>query len=77
MKGCPESPGVDVKFHAPNLAQYSNGGDPTGCSDQLIAIYDQSQSNVWAAPTTTNLGTQNLPLSLTLAPWSMNVLILK
>jgi hypothetical protein len=41
------------------------------------AIYDQSQNNVWAAPTTANLGAQNLPLSLTLAPWSMNVVILK
>jgi hypothetical protein len=41
------------------------------------AIYDQSQNNVWAAPTTTNKGAQNLPLSLTLAPWSMNVVILK
>jgi alpha-L-arabinofuranosidase len=41
------------------------------------AIYDQSQNNVWAAPTTANLGAQNLPLTLTLAPWSMNVVILK
>ncbi len=41
------------------------------------ALYDQSKSNVWAAPTTTDLGTQNLPLSLTLDPWSMNVVIIK
>ena len=41
------------------------------------AIYDQSQNNVWAAPTTANLGAQNLPLTLTLAPWSMNVVIIK
>jgi hypothetical protein len=37
------------------------------------AIYDQSQNNVWAEPTTTNLGAQNLPLTLALTPWSMNV----
>jgi hypothetical protein len=37
------------------------------------AIYDQSKNNVWAGPTTTNLGSQSLPLTLTLAPWSMNV----
>lgn len=37
------------------------------------AIYDQSQNNVWAEPTTTNLGAQNLPLTLVLTPWSMNV----
>jgi len=40
-------------------------------------IYDQSKNNVWAPPTTTDLGTQNLPLTLTLDPWSMNVLILQ
>lgn len=40
------------------------------------AIYDQSQSNVWAAPTTASLGAQSLPLTLTLAPWSMNVAII-
>jgi hypothetical protein len=41
------------------------------------ALYDQSQTNVWADPTTTDMGAQNLPLTLTLAPWSMNVVIIK
>jgi hypothetical protein len=41
------------------------------------AIYDQSQTGVWAAPATTNLGAESLPLSLTLAPWSMNIVIIK
>jgi len=43
------------------------------------AIYDQSSSTtpVWAAPTTANLGAQSLPLSLTLTPWSMNVVLIK
>ena len=41
------------------------------------AIYDQSKTGVWASPTTTDLGAQNLPLTLTLDPWSMNVVILK
>ena len=40
------------------------------------AIYDQSKNNVWAPPTTTSLGAQNLPLALTLDPWSMNVVII-
>jgi hypothetical protein len=40
------------------------------------AIYDQSKNNVWAAPTTSSLGAQNLPLTLTVAPWSMNVVTL-
>jgi Glycosyl hydrolase family 79, N-terminal domain len=41
------------------------------------ALYDQSQSNVWAAPTTTQLGTVTLPLTVTLQPWSMNVIVLQ
>ena len=40
------------------------------------AIYDQSQSGVWAPPTTTSLGAQSLPLTLNLDPWSMNVVII-
>jgi len=40
------------------------------------AIYDQSQNNVWAPPTTAALGAQDLPLTLTLDPWSMNVVII-
>jgi hypothetical protein len=39
-------------------------------------IYDQSQNNVWAAPSTASLGAQTLPLGLTLTPWSMNVVTL-
>jgi hypothetical protein len=41
------------------------------------ALYDQSQNDVWAPPTTNSLGAQNLPLTLTLTPWSMNVIIIK
>jgi len=41
------------------------------------ALYDQSKSNVWAAPTTTTISSQSLPLTLTLDPWSMNVVLLK
>ena len=37
------------------------------------AIYDQSQNNVWAPPVETKLGAQTLPFTLTLQPWSMNV----
>ncbi len=39
-------------------------------------LYDESESGVWAAPTITNLGAQSLPLSLTLAPWSINIVII-
>ncbi len=38
------------------------------------AIYDKSQTNVWAAAQETKLGAKALPFALNLAPWSMNVL---
>jgi len=41
------------------------------------SIYDQSQTDVWAPPTTQSLAQQTLPLTLTLTPWSMNVVIIK
>jgi hypothetical protein len=34
-------------------------------------------TDTWAPPTTTTLGAQSLPLSITLTPWSMNVFIIK
>jgi hypothetical protein len=40
------------------------------------SLYDQTQTDVWAAPTTQTLGAQTLPLSLTLAPWSMNLVVI-
>lgn len=36
-------------------------------------IYDASKNNVWTAPWEDKLGARSLPLKLTLAPWSMNV----
>ena len=41
------------------------------------AIYDLTQNNAWDPAATTDMGSQSLPLSLTLAPWSMNVVIVK
>ncbi len=41
------------------------------------AIYNATQNNDWNPPTTTNMGSQSLPLSLTLEPWSMNVVIIE
>ena len=37
------------------------------------SIYDESKNNVWAGPTLAKLGRQALPLTVTLTPWSMNV----
>ena len=43
------------------------------------AIYDETNAPtpVWADPTTSTLGAQSLPLTLTLDPWSMNVVIIQ
>jgi hypothetical protein len=42
------------------------------------SLYDQTNQTipVWAPPTTNNTGLQSLPLTLTLTPWSMNVVII-
>jgi hypothetical protein len=39
------------------------------------AIYDKSQNNVWAGSVKTSMGARTLPFTVTLAPWSMNVVI--
>ena len=43
------------------------------------ALYDQTNAAtpVWAPATKTDLGSQTLPLKLTLDPWSMNVVLIK
>lgn len=41
------------------------------------SIYDLTQTDVWNGPTTADLGAQSLPLTLTLTPWSMNVVIIQ
>jgi hypothetical protein len=63
------------------------GTSQTTSSDvQMItydkAIYDESNPAntggvVWAPATTTDLGQQTLPMTLTLQPWSMNVVIVQ
>jgi hypothetical protein len=40
------------------------------------AIYDQSATGIWAPPVIQALGTVDLPLTVTLPPWSMNVITL-
>jgi hypothetical protein len=61
-----------------SLSKQSTSSDVT-LSTYSRALYDQSDATtpVWAAPTSTDLGAQTLPLTVTLAPWSMNVLIIK
>jgi hypothetical protein len=51
-------------------AIYNLSGSPTG------VFPDPSGTSTWAAPTTTTISSPTLPLVLTLAPWSMNVVII-
>jgi hypothetical protein len=41
------------------------------------SIYDESKNDKWDPPTTTKMGAQSFPLTLTLDPWSMNVVIIQ
>jgi hypothetical protein len=52
-------------------AIYDLSGSPTG------TFPDPSGTSTWGGPTTTSISSPTLPLSLTLAPWSMNVVIIK
>jgi len=51
-------------------AIYDLSGSPTGF------FPDPAGTSTWAPPTTASLGAQSLPLTLTLTPWSMNVVII-
>jgi hypothetical protein len=51
-------------------AIYDLSGSPTGYFPDPVG------TGTWAPPTTTSLGAQSLPLTLTLSPWSMNVIII-
>jgi hypothetical protein len=51
-------------------AIYNLSGSPTG------TFPDPAGTNTWAPPTTTTISSPTLPLSLTLPPWSMNVVII-
>jgi hypothetical protein len=52
-------------------AIYDLSGSPTGTPP------DPAGTSTWAPPTTTSLGAQSLPLTITLTPWSMNVVIIQ
>jgi hypothetical protein len=52
-------------------ALYDLSGSPTG------VFPDANGTSTWAGPTTTSLGSQALPLTITLTPWSMNVVMIQ
>ncbi|MGA2850317.1 MAG: hypothetical protein ABSE46_15080 [Terracidiphilus sp.] len=69
LTGKTSSSSVNVTTY--DKAIYDLSGSPTGTPA------DPSGTSTWALPTTTNMGAQTLPLTLTLSPWSMNVVIIE
>ncbi|MGA2654307.1 MAG: hypothetical protein ABSF28_27620, partial [Terracidiphilus sp.] len=63
------SPGVTVITY--DKAIYDLTGSPTG------VFPDPVGTSTWNGPSTNALGAQTLPLSLTLTPWSMNVVLIQ
>ncbi len=69
LTGRSTSSGVTVTTY--DKAIYDQSGSPTGTPP------DPAGTNTWAAPTSTPMGAQTLPLTLTLTPWSMNMVIIQ
>jgi hypothetical protein len=69
LSGKTSSPSVTVTTY--DKAIYDLSGSPTGTPP------DPAGTSTWAPPTTTSMVTQTLPLTLTLTPWSMNMVIIQ
>jgi hypothetical protein len=66
-----KSTSSNVTLTTYDKAIYDLSGSPTGTPP------DPAGTSTWAAPTSTSLGAQTLPLTLTLTPWSMNMVIIQ
>jgi hypothetical protein len=74
--GQTSSTDVSVETYDKEIYDYTN----TNCALDPSCTVDPNHNYstaVWAPPTTTDMGTQTLPLALTLQPWSMNVVIVQ
>jgi hypothetical protein len=69
LSGKTSSSGVTVTTYDKTI--YDQSGSPTGTPP------DPAGTSTWAAPTSTPMGVQTLPLTLTLTPWSMNMVIIQ
>jgi hypothetical protein len=69
LSGKSTSAGVTVTTY--DKAIYDLSGSPTGTPPDPVG------TNTWAAPTSTSMGAQALPLNLTLSPWSMNMVVIQ
>jgi hypothetical protein len=67
---------VTVITYDKKIYDYTN---PT-CQTDPACTYDPTHdytSPVWAPPTSKDYGAQSMPMTLTLTPWSMNVVVIK
>jgi hypothetical protein len=69
LSGKSSSSSVSVTTY--DKAIYDLSGSPTGTPP------DPAGTSTWAPPITTSMGAQTLPLTLTLTPWSMNLVIIQ
>jgi len=69
LSGKGSTGGVTVTTY--DKAIYDLSGSPTGNPPDPVG------TSTWAPPSVTNLGAQSLPLTLTLTPWSMNMVIIQ
>jgi len=69
LTGKNSSSSVNVTTY--DKATYDLSGSPTGTPPDPVG------TSTWAAPITVSTGAQSLPLTLTLTPWSMNVVIIQ
>jgi hypothetical protein len=65
------SSATSVSIETYDKAIYDLSGSPTGFFPDPVG------TSTWAGPVTTNLGAPTLPLTLSLAPWSMNVVMIQ
>lgn len=77
VTGKSSSPGVTEYTYNKEMYDYTD----TNCANDLTCTVDPNHdySNIdWVTgPTTTTMGTQTLPMTVTLAPWSMNVFLIQ
>jgi hypothetical protein len=69
LSGKSSSSSVNITTY--DKAIYDLSGSATGTPP------DPSGTSTWAPPITNSMGAQTLPLTLTLAPWSMNMVIIQ
>jgi hypothetical protein len=69
LSGKTSSSAVTVTTY--DKAIYDLSGSPTGTPP------DPAGTSTWAPPKANSMGAQSLPLTLTLTPWSMNLLIIQ